>query len=134
MDQDTRKKPDGASPASNSPRLGNMWDASQMEAHKEAMIELLRSNTAYMDSGMRLYRQPDAGASASSRLPNLSFYGSLMDPDVVQSIAGPSVEPKLHKASIRGYKLKMWGIYIPTPRAWRRGGYGPRHILVVREY
>lgn len=39
------------------------------------------------------------------------FYGSLMDPDVLRFIAQTPAAPELHKASIRGFKLKMWGPY-----------------------
>lgn len=44
----------------------------------------------------------------------LFFYGSLMDPDVLHAIARTSAtDPELHKATIKGYKMKMWGCY-PT--------------------
>ncbi|KAG8157865.1 hypothetical protein KVR01_012137 [Diaporthe batatas] len=39
------------------------------------------------------------------------FYGSLMDPDVLYAITRSSAEPVLHKATIRGHKMKKWGSY-----------------------
>lgn len=111
MDQETRDKPDEASTAPESPPY-DKWDESEAEAHKEAMMQMLRSNTAYMDSVTRLWRQPDPEETTSNS-PSFFFYGSLMDPDVVRVIAGTSAEPELHKASIKGFKLKMWGFY-PT--------------------
>lgn len=74
------------------------------------MLDMLRSNTAHMDSVTRLYRGPD---------PDFFFYGSLMDPDAVRVTAGISAaKPQLHTALIRGFKLKMWGVYpalVPGP-------------------
>ncbi|KAH8588147.1 hypothetical protein B0O99DRAFT_601048 [Bisporella sp. PMI_857] len=39
------------------------------------------------------------------------FYGSLMDPDVLQSVLGLSDVPRLRKGTIKGFRMKMWGIY-----------------------
>lgn len=76
---------------------------------KKAMMEMLESNSEYMNTILHLYRQPDL----ESKPKILFFYGSLMDPDVIRVIAETSTEPELHKASIHGFKLKMWGFY-PT--------------------
>lgn len=113
MDQDSCDRPDEATARSESPRQETL-DERAFKAHKEVMLDILRSNTAYMDSVKRLYRGPVPDADISSNPPNLFFYGSLMDPDVVRVIAEISAaEPQLLKASIRGFKLKMWGVY-PT--------------------
>jgi gamma-glutamylcyclotransferase (GGCT)/AIG2-like uncharacterized protein YtfP len=39
------------------------------------------------------------------------FYGSLMDPEVLQSVLGLSETPKLQRGTISHFKIKMWGIY-----------------------
>lgn len=42
------------------------------------------------------------------------FYGSLMDPDVLQSVAGLEETPTAAaKGVMKGFSMKMWGIY-PT--------------------
>lgn len=107
MDQEARDKPDEASTAPEPPPC-NEWD----ESDDEAMVQMLRSNPVYMDSVTRLWRQADPSETTSSP-PTFFFYGSLMDPDVLRVIAVTSAEPELHKASIKGFKLKMWGFY-PT--------------------
>lgn len=76
---------------------------------KNDLMKMPESNPEYMQTIMHLYRQPDP----ESKPKNLFFYGSLMDPDVIQVIAETSSEPELHRASIDGFKLKMWGLY-PT--------------------
>ncbi|KAF2681910.1 hypothetical protein K458DRAFT_308296 [Lentithecium fluviatile CBS 122367] len=49
-------------------------------------------------------------------VPNLLcymfFYGSLVDPDVICTIARLSDMPMVRPASITGFKMKMWGIYL----------------------
>lgn len=103
MDNNMRDQPDRASPPLEIPTQ------EEQEAMKKAMMEIPESNPEYMNMIMHLYRQPDL----ESKPKNLFFYGSLMDPDVIRVIAETSTEPELHKASIRGFKLKMWGFY-PT--------------------
>ncbi|KAJ0121128.1 hypothetical protein J7T55_008290 [Diaporthe amygdali] len=103
MDNSTRDQPDRASPPLEIPTQ------EEQEAMKKAMMEMLESNPEYMNTILHLYRQPDL----ESKPKNLFFYGSLMDPDVIRVIAETSTEPDLHKASIHGFKLKMWGFY-PT--------------------
>lgn len=103
MDDSGRTQPDRASPPLEIPTL------EEVEAMKEAMMEMPESNPDYMNTIMHLYRQPDP----ESRPQNLFFYGSLMDPDVIRVITETSTEPKLHKASIHGFKVKLWGFY-PT--------------------
>lgn len=57
---------------------------------------------------------PPANVDPKPKKPSFFFYGSLMDPDVLYFIARTSAtDPQLHKASIRGYKMKKWGCY-PT--------------------
>lgn len=111
MDQETHDKPDEASSAPESPRYEE-WDENKAEEHKEAMMQMLRSNPAYVESVTRLWRDPNPDETASDP-PSFFFYGSLMDPDVVRVIAETSAEPELHKASVKGFRLKMWGFY-PT--------------------
>lgn len=76
---------------------------------KEAMMKMSEANPEYMNTILHLYRQPHP----ESKPKRLFFYGSLMDPDVVRVIAETSTEPELHKASIHGFKVNMWGFY-PT--------------------
>lgn len=48
---------------------------------------------------------------------HMFFYGSLMDPDILQTIAGLQEPPEIRRACINGFTVKMWGIYpalIPT--------------------
>lgn len=99
MDQNTRGQPDTASSPLEYPTLG-------VEAFREPIIEMPQFNTKGI---LHLYRQP----VLESKPKNLFFYGSLMDPDVLGVISDISADPKLHKASIPGFKLKMWGCY-PT--------------------
>lgn len=103
MDSNTRDQPDRASPPLEIPTQ------EEQEAMKKAIMEMPVSNPEYMNMIMHLYRQP--GLEANPK--NLFFYGSLMDPDVIRVIAETSTEPELHKASIHGFKLEMWGFY-PT--------------------
>lgn len=44
---------------------------------------------------------------------NFFFYGSLMDPEVLQTVLGLSELPTVSTGYIKGFKIKMWGIY-PT--------------------
>lgn len=81
----------------------------EQEAMKEVMMKLPQSNPEYMNTVMHIYRPPDP----ESKPKNLFFYGSLMDPDVIRVITETSNQPDMHKAFIRGFKLKMWGFY-PT--------------------
>jgi gamma-glutamylcyclotransferase (GGCT)/AIG2-like uncharacterized protein YtfP len=41
------------------------------------------------------------------------FYGSLMDPDVVQAVLSLDYKPALVEATTKGFTMKMWSIY-PT--------------------
>ncbi len=47
----------------------------------------------------------------------LFLYGTLMDPEVLQSILSLSEPPQLRNATVRGFRLKMWGIYPALVRA-----------------
>jgi gamma-glutamylcyclotransferase (GGCT)/AIG2-like uncharacterized protein YtfP len=44
---------------------------------------------------------------------HLFFYGSLMDPEVLQAVLGLSRPPEMEPGYITGFKIKLWGIY-PT--------------------
>lgn len=49
---------------------------------------------------------------------HMFFYGSLMDPEVVQAVLGLPDLPVTTPATISGFRIKMWGIYpalIPSP-------------------
>ena len=41
------------------------------------------------------------------------FYGSLMDPEVLQAVLGLPELPTVSTGYVKGFKIKMWGIY-PT--------------------
>jgi gamma-glutamylcyclotransferase (GGCT)/AIG2-like uncharacterized protein YtfP len=43
----------------------------------------------------------------------LFFYGTLMDPDVLQTILALPSPPAVTRGSVSGFRVKMWGIY-PT--------------------
>ncbi|OCK98294.1 uncharacterized protein K441DRAFT_543483 [Cenococcum geophilum 1.58] len=42
---------------------------------------------------------------------HLFFYGSLMDPEVLQAVLGLPEIPAVKCASITGFSMKMWGVY-----------------------
>ncbi|KAE8874282.1 hypothetical protein PTNB73_00914 [Pyrenophora teres f. teres] len=42
---------------------------------------------------------------------HMFFYGSLMDPEVIQSVIKLTELPTTKPATISGFKIKMWGIY-----------------------
>ncbi|KAH4037184.1 hypothetical protein HBI70_072990 [Parastagonospora nodorum] len=54
---------------------------------------------------------------------HMFFYGSLMDPDVLQAILNLPDLPTMQPATITGYRIKMWSIY-PTlvPSSSSEGG------------
>ena len=58
----------------------------------------------------------------------LFFYGSLMDPDILQNIARLENPPVLQDASIEGYKMKMWGGTYPTLLAIQAGENDPGKV------
>ncbi|KAK8859058.1 hypothetical protein PGQ11_009792 [Apiospora arundinis] len=49
----------------------------------------------------------------SFRPRHFFFYGSLMDPEVFQAVTKSAEAPIMRKGWIRGFRMKMWGIY-PT--------------------
>ncbi|KAF1949804.1 hypothetical protein CC80DRAFT_579576 [Byssothecium circinans] len=51
---------------------------------------------------------------------HMFFYGSLMDPEVIQAILNLSEPPTTRPATISGFQIKMWGIY-PTLIPGRSG-------------
>lgn len=111
MNDNTLNRPNEATAGPDLPPR----DERAFQAHNEVMLEMLRSNTAHANPRpVRLPQHPNPGAGASSGPPSFFFYGSLMDPDVVRVIAEtPAAEPQLHRASIRGFRLRKWGVY-PT--------------------
>ncbi|KAF2704872.1 hypothetical protein K504DRAFT_461121 [Pleomassaria siparia CBS 279.74] len=42
---------------------------------------------------------------------HMFFYGSLMDPDVLQAMTGLPGAPLVKKGTITGFSIRMWGIY-----------------------
>ncbi|KAF2125903.1 hypothetical protein P153DRAFT_348110 [Dothidotthia symphoricarpi CBS 119687] len=42
---------------------------------------------------------------------HMFFYGSLMDPDVLQAITGLPEAPLVKKGTITGFSIRMWGTY-----------------------
>ena len=52
------------------------------------------------------------------------FYGTLMDPEILQSVLGLSELPKLQRGTILNFKIKIWGIYPALVRAEGEGVAG----------
>jgi gamma-glutamylcyclotransferase (GGCT)/AIG2-like uncharacterized protein YtfP len=52
---------------------------------------------------------------------HMFFYGSLMDPEVLQTILGLSDAPNIGRGTVRGFAVKMWGIY-PALVPCKEGG------------
>lgn len=81
------------------------------------------SRSARMPTASVMQQKFDAAAAAetngSARVdppykPCLFFfYGTLMDPSILQSVLDLSEPPTIQKGRITGFKVKMWGIY-PT--------------------
>jgi len=55
--------------------------------------------------------------------PNF-FYGTLMDPELLQSVLELSEPPQLQPGTISGFKIMLWVIYPGLVRAERREGCG----------
>ncbi|KAH9995347.1 hypothetical protein F4779DRAFT_607585 [Xylariaceae sp. FL0662B] len=52
-----------------------------------------------------------AGDVSTFRPCHFFLYGSLMDPEVLQTVTGLATSPAMRDGSISGFKIKMWGIY-----------------------
>lgn len=52
-----------------------------------------------------------ADAEPTFKPCHMFFYGSLMDPEILQTIVGLPEPPAVRRASISGFAVKMWGIY-----------------------
>ncbi|ORY67473.1 uncharacterized protein BCR38DRAFT_337534 [Pseudomassariella vexata] len=48
---------------------------------------------------------------STSRPRYFFFYGSLMDPEVYQTVTNSADPPVMQKGWITGFRMKMWGIY-----------------------
>jgi len=79
-------------------------------------------------------------ADPDTPLP-LFFYGSLMDPEVLQIILQLPDSPVMEKTSITGYRLKMWGLHptlVPDPKgkvaglAWVSSGW--KDVIKLQRY
>jgi hypothetical protein len=64
----------------------------------------------FIESGGSISDKPE-NRDAQFKPCYLFFYGSLMDPEVLQAILELPELPKMKHASISGYSMKMWGIY-----------------------
>jgi gamma-glutamylcyclotransferase (GGCT)/AIG2-like uncharacterized protein YtfP len=56
---------------------------------------------------------------------HMFFYGSLMDPEVLQAILNLPDLPRMQPATITGYRVKMWSIYptlVPSNSSSEGGG------------
>ncbi|KAF4635697.1 hypothetical protein G7Y89_g2384 [Cudoniella acicularis] len=60
--------------------------------------------------GMKLQKLPKPDPFTPC---HMFFYGSLMDTEVLQSVLGLPDRPAIVKGEIKGFSMKMWGIY-PT--------------------
>jgi hypothetical protein len=60
------------------------------------------------------------------------FYGSLMDPEVLQTVLDLAEPPRVTTASVTGFSMKMWGIY-PTLIPCEGGPPVPGTIWMVNE-
>ncbi|KAG6355293.1 hypothetical protein INS49_003254 [Diaporthe citri] len=54
------------------------------------------------------------------KLCHVFFYGSLMDAQILQTVAKLANPPPIRNGIVRGFKIKMWGIY-PTVVPDKRG-------------
>ncbi|KAF2280538.1 uncharacterized protein EI97DRAFT_430243 [Westerdykella ornata] len=66
---------------------------------------------------MAAIQRPKSETSADAKPPfqrcHMFFYGSLMDPEVLQAILDLPEPPTMKQGSITGFSVKMWGMY-PT--------------------
>ncbi|KAK7934583.1 hypothetical protein PG985_000078 [Apiospora marii] len=71
-------------------------------------------------------KRPAFADSTTFRPRHFFFYGSLMDPEVYQTVTKSAEAPVMRKGWITGFRTKMWGIY-PTlvPVAPDSGVLGP---------
>lgn len=56
-------------------------------------------------------REREAEAPPTFSPCHFFFYGTLMDPDVLQSVLSLTHPLDVMKAKVRGYSIKLWGIY-----------------------
>lgn len=91
-------------------------------------------------AGAPAYKKPEYSATAFQPC-HMFFYGSLMDPDVLQAILGLPELPTVRRASVTGFSIKMWGIYPALVRdengkvegtIW--GCFSPAQFLKLAEY
>ena len=75
---------------------------------RHVAASLLQRKLAAADAAEHKRRQ-----SQPLFIPCFFFYGSLMDPEVLQTILQLREIPIMNKESIFGFAVKMWGIY-PT--------------------
>lgn len=69
------------------------------------------------------------------------FYGSLMDAEVLQTVAKLVSPPITRSGLVKGFRIKMWGVYptvVPDERGVVAGivwhTENPSHLLRLQEY
>lgn len=72
---------------------------------------------------------------------HIFFYGSLMDAQVLQTVAKLANPPILRSGLVRGFKIKMWGVYpavVPDEQGVVEGKVwhadNPSDLLCLQEY
>lgn len=72
---------------------------------------------------------------------HMFFYGSLMDAEVLQTVTKLATPPTTRSGLVRGFRIKMWGIYptvVPDDRGVVAGTVwhteDPPHVLLLQEY
>lgn len=72
---------------------------------------------------------------------HMFFYGSLMDSQVLQKVAKLTSPPATRGGVVRGFRIKMWGIYptvVPDEQAVVAGTVwhtdDPSHLIRLQEY
>ncbi|KAI3325165.1 hypothetical protein HD806DRAFT_492229 [Xylariaceae sp. AK1471] len=78
-----------------------------------------RPKQAFMAAKFAAAEKASAGSTRATTLQpmftpcHMFFYGSLMDPQVLKTVTRASTMPVLRQGSIKGFRIRMWGIY-PT--------------------
>ncbi|KAG8156962.1 hypothetical protein KVR01_013184 [Diaporthe batatas] len=93
-------------PSKQTPSHPNDGEASYNRARRAAMA----SKFAAVDRAKALRQEipePDKPFTPC----HIFFYGSLMSPQVLQTVAKLENTPLTQKGIVKGFKIKMWGIY-----------------------
>lgn len=66
-------------------------------------------------SKIKVKMEPTLKPPAAPPTPQyMFFYGTLMDPALLQTVAGLAYLPQVRKATLKGFKPMMWGEIYPT--------------------